>query len=119
MTMTKNYTAKIFEKTIEHDGQEYTIYVKLVEAGNHKTAYVYMTNTYDDYKLYWAATQYFNRNNEELAKPPYNFDYNNDEEIAEKMAQSIILDMDQTLRNMAASWYEEDENFVDESILNM
>lgn len=117
--LIKEYNTKVYETNVEHDGQEYTIYVKLVEAGNRKTAYVYMTNLYDDYKLYWAATQYFNRNNEELAKAPYNFDYNNDEEIAEKMAQTITLDMDQTLRKMAESWYEEDENFVDESILNM
>jgi hypothetical protein len=118
MTKTYTQTTKIFEKTIEHDGLEYTIYVKLVERDDHKTAYVYMTNYHDDYKLYWAKTQTFNKEYNGTKWAPYGLDYNEDEAIAKKMMALIEDDMEQTINAMDDAWVYEDANFVDEDIIN-
>lgn len=125
MTLTKNYTqtTKIFEKTIEHDGQDYTLYVKLVERNSHKTACVYlgteeMNNGYGTQYLYWAKMQMFNEEYNGTQWAPYGLNYNDDEAIAKTMMELVEKEMEETLKNMRVSWNYKDSNIVDIDILD-
>lgn len=115
----RQHNIKVYNTTIEHEGMEYEIYVKLVDTttkyDTYKKAYVYMTNLHDDCKLYWAKTVQFNKAYNGTQFAPYGLDYYDDDAIANKMVELIKKNMEETLQKLNDAWYEEDdENFVSE-----
>lgn len=107
----EEHAARVYQGDVRDTDRDYTVYVKVMDNGDHKTIHTYIETDERDDLLYWAKTNYCTLDST---------DYDDERGLVEGILSEVEEDLDEILRlSNEAYWSQDVDNLVYKSALGL